>query len=348
MGEIGSGDVANMTDATSAGLLADLNSKRKQTSLGPFVAALAAVVMSVFLWNALPAWAITVAVVTLLGCCIVAYLHDLHTKTLAVLYDLDVITEEAFNQLCSSLHRVSECGGAWHIDATANVYDSKYNAGSEHVINRSRIGIDERQPPLIKSNVSPLCLPLGHISLYFFPDRILVYGSNDIGAIGYEDFHIMYASSRFVEEGPVPSDAQVVDHKWHFINKDGGPDLRFKGNWELPICLYEEIRLLSATGLRERVQVSRVGIGEPIEKSLELMVKALAQLHSTESVRQRMSQHVRNTPALVGNATHSSTENAHGTISDLPIHAICMTSCLISSAALSFPTATFRAVKRRV
>jgi hypothetical protein len=49
------------------------------------------------------------------------------------------------------------------------------------------------------------------------------------------------------------------------VNKKGGPDKRFKDNRELPIVLYEDVHLSSATGLNELLQVSRCGAGEALE-----------------------------------------------------------------------------------
>jgi hypothetical protein len=55
-----------------------------------------------------------------------------------------------------------------------------------------------------------------------------------------------------------------VDKTWRYVNKNGGPDRRFKDNRELPIALYEEVTFSSHTGLNEVVQVSRIGIAKEI------------------------------------------------------------------------------------
>lgn len=55
----------------------------------------------------------------------------------------------------------------------------------------------------------------------------------------------------------------------------GGPDKRFKGNKELPICRYEEVTLLSQSGLNEVVQLSRCGVGGGFAKAISLLGKSM-------------------------------------------------------------------------
>ena len=43
-----------------------------------------------------------------------------------------------------------------------------------------------------------------------------------VGAVPYLDLRIRRATTRFVEDGIVPSDSQVVDRTWKYVNKKGG------------------------------------------------------------------------------------------------------------------------------
>jgi hypothetical protein len=60
----------------------------------------------------------------------------------------------------------------------------------------------------------------------------------------------------------------LVDKTWSYINKKGGPDRRFKDNRELPVCLYDQVRLASTSGLNEVIQLSRKGAGDPFDVAL--------------------------------------------------------------------------------
>jgi hypothetical protein len=97
---------------------------------------------------------------------------------------------------------------------------------------------------------------------------VLVYDDDGVGAVSYRELQLQVNSTRFIESSSPPRDATVVDRTWQFVNKKGGPDRRFKNNRELPICLYDELKLSSSTGLNEVVQISRNGVGEGFAKAI--------------------------------------------------------------------------------
>jgi len=109
--------------------------------------------------------------------------------------------------------------------------------------------------------------------LYFFPDKVLIFESNGVGAVSYPNLRISVESTRFIEDGSVPSDAKVVDRTWKYVNKRGGPDKRFKDNRELPIALYEDLNFTSDTGLNERIEISRVGFGDSFSNAINMLTK---------------------------------------------------------------------------
>ena len=47
--------------------------------------------------------------------------------------------------------------------------------------------------------------------------------------------------------------------RWKYVNKSGDPDRRFKDNYEIPICLYQDMSFFSQSGLNERIQLSSRG-----------------------------------------------------------------------------------------
>lgn len=104
---------------------------------------------------------------------------------------------------------------------------------------------------------------------------MLVFEVNGVGAVSYENLNISVEETKFIEGGNVPRDAKVVDRTWKYVNKHGGPDKRFKNNHELPIVLYEDINFTSNTGLNERIEISRVGIGADFQSSIIALVKGI-------------------------------------------------------------------------
>lgn len=60
----------------------------------------------------------------------------------------------------------------------------------------------------------------------------------------------------FIETGRVPGDSRVVGHTWRYVNRDGGPDRRFKDNRQIPRVRYGELRIATATGFLQVFQFS--------------------------------------------------------------------------------------------
>ncbi len=80
------------------------------------------------------------------------------------------------------------------------------------------------------------------------PDLILYWDRGVFGGVPYDDFLVEQGSTRFIEDGYVPSDAVVVGQTWRFVRRDGGPDRRFNNNRQLPIAQYGTLTLRSSRG----------------------------------------------------------------------------------------------------
>lgn len=128
---------------------------------------------------------------------------------------------------------------------------------------------------MVKSNLEVPYVKSGSTSTYYMPDRVLLYSPSGVGAISYKDLEIGVESRRFVEDGAVPSDAQVVGHTWQYVNKGGGPDRRFKNNRQLPIALYEELAFRSPSGLNELYQLSKHSVSARVRTEVQQMSSVL-------------------------------------------------------------------------
>ncbi|NTU44122.1 MAG: DUF4236 domain-containing protein [Chlorobiaceae bacterium] len=279
--EIESADISRIADSSSQELLKELNQKRNKTRLWPITATVSAFVLFMGLSNAWPNWLLFGILVVGLVVTYIAFNHDTLTKTVVLLYDFDPEIEEAYGQLHSAAEKIASCAVAWHIEAQGNVHDRKYHAGASSLIQRKTTFIRKAEPPYVKSNIETIAIGVGRQTLHFFPDRVLIYDSNGVGAVGYQELRINVKPSRFIEDGTPPRDAKVVDRTWRYVNKSGGPDRRFKDNRELPICLYDEISLSSQTGLNERLQISRCDIAGAFAEAILDLAKKMPQEKSS-------------------------------------------------------------------
>lgn len=276
--DIESSDVSQMTDSTSAGLLSELNEKQKKIRLWPMVAAISTIILLAGLSGGWPGWGIgSVFVVGAIGTYVTLKRDELG-KTVVLFYGFDEEMGKAYEDFHSHASTLASCAKAWHIAASGRVRDRKYHAGADELVSRKPTFIRKAAPPYVKTNISTVSIGVGRQTLHFFPDRVLVYDVNGVGAVSYKDLRLEATSRRFIESDAVPNDAQVLDYTWQYVNKSGGPDKRFKSNKKLPICLYNELHFRSDTGLNELIQLSKATVSEGFVQSVNRLAGRLQQL----------------------------------------------------------------------
>jgi hypothetical protein len=269
--EIESADVSQIVDSSSRELLDELNRKRAKMRLWPVVAIASVVILGLGVSSNWPTWLLALLAVAGAVGTYMAHTRDALEKTVVLFYEFDADMEATYAQLHGAASQLSNCAAAWHIEASGKVHDRKYHAGASDLVRRKTTSIQRAEPPYVKTNIETIAVGVGRQTLHFFPDRVLVYDTNGVGAVGYPELRVDVSATRFIESESVPRDAEVVDRTWKYVNKSGGPDRRFKDNKELPICLYEEIALSSQTGLNEVLQLSRRGPGSDFAKAISLL-----------------------------------------------------------------------------
>lgn len=274
--DIESASASTIVDSSSAELLREINEKKKKVRLWPFSLAATLLLPFLLLVAKVPPWvALMVVIVGGIGTAF-AYRRDLLAKTVVLFYSMDEEMEQTYGVLHEWASHLASCARAWHVAAEGRVHDRKYHAGASSLVRRNPTFIGKTEPPYLKTNIETVAIGVGSQVLHFFPDRVLIYDANGVGAVAYDQIQISVRPSRFIEDQPVPQDAQVVDHTWQYVNKRGGPDRRFKNNRQLPVCLYDEVALSSSTGLNEVIQVSRVGLADGFAQAIKFLGSKIA------------------------------------------------------------------------
>lgn len=258
---IESADAVRIVDSTSEHLLAEIRDKSRLMSLTPLVT-IASVILFLFVLTAGSGAADLVMLFAAILAIVAAKNRDTLRKTVVVLYDFTPEVEEAFRRFGEWCAAVAGCRRAWQVTASGRVFDRKYHAGASELIQRNAASLRMTAPPGIRTNVPVLSIAAGRQTLYFLPDRLLVYDQHGVGAVSYATLQIDVTNERFIEDTTPPGDARVVDWTWRYVNKNGGPDRRFASNPQLPICLYGELSFRTTSGLHEVVQISRCDLGE--------------------------------------------------------------------------------------
>jgi hypothetical protein len=265
--EIESGSVTMMKDDSAADLLAELNEKRRRWRIAPIIAVVGVITILLAWRSLLPIGQVAVFVAVCVAVAS-AYESDVLRKSTVIMYDLESDAIGSYQRLVSAIQGFAQANKLWHVQSRAEVLDRKYHAGAQSEITRSPTSIRMGSPQYVKCNIDVPAINVGRQTLYFFPDRLLVFDSESVGAVGYAALAVERLPTRFIEADSVPLDAKVVDRTWRFVNKKGGPDRRFKDNRELPICEYEAIHFGSDTGLNELLHASRAGVADELLRYL--------------------------------------------------------------------------------
>lgn len=259
--EIESGDVLEMRDEKFADLLAEMNAKQAKTSrakiLGwlTFGVGLTASIANGqlglgILFATAPAW-------------LIGKWLDSYQKRSVLFYNLEPEVTAAYENMTRAFDKLASCGGKWHVEAGGAVQDLttwKRNAGASHIVQKKPTTLVYGLPAVLVSNISPPVAHVGKQTIHFLPDVVLIADKNKIGAVSYGNLRLRWQNSNFIEEGTVPSDAEIISHTWKHPNKSGGPDRRFANNHQIPICRYEVLHLSSDSGINEMLEFSRTGL----------------------------------------------------------------------------------------
>jgi len=273
-------------DKTHWLLVAELTRVRKRTSRRLSVSVLSTILLiglsvglavSVNTPETIPvsSLALTALLIFAAVCCVLAFLRaravDERDGKVTVNFDFDPETLKRFQALSAALNRLSMCQRVWAVESKQNTRDWKRNAGATNLVRRTLVQMEPALPKGVESNHQVMCLPAGRQRLYFFPNALVVYDAQGIGAISYNGLKCEAETVTFTEAEGAPSDGQVLRHTWRYTNKSGGPDRRFSNNEELPVMRYGSLALMSDRGFDELFYVSNPDLVEPIKEALDAL-----------------------------------------------------------------------------
>ena len=267
--EIESANIAQLTDESSKDLLDELNRIQRRIEWFPFVLIGSICILLYLLAVNFSDWLILIYFIVATVCVLYVRHMDVMKTTAILNYDLEKDVQKNFAGLVAKFKALMNCKGKWHIEAAGNASDWKRSGGANQTVRRRKTTLMFSKPRRVVCNIDMPVFGAGKQQLYFFPDRILVFEKRSVGAVSYDELEVGSNASQFIEEEPVPTDAQIVDTTWKYVNKKGGPDLRFRDNKELPIALYGQLHLKSPSGLNEKFNFSVPEICNGFAKELE-------------------------------------------------------------------------------
>jgi hypothetical protein len=249
--------------------LAELREKRKKIQRAPIFAAAFVVTTILLLAAQLPLWLTLLFVGAFVWVDVLMVRSDYETKLAVLNYDFDSDARGRYVKLLGALQSLANSARIWRVIGEQRSRDTKYTSGAHRLMDKKSVSLRLATPKFVTTTLAVWEMSLGNQSLYFFPDRILIYQGSEVGAIQYGSVDVAATQVAFIESGGVPSDSQVIGQTWRYVNKKGGPDRRFSYNPQIPIAKYGELTIRSNSGINFVLQCSNPDRASDFKEGIE-------------------------------------------------------------------------------
>lgn len=201
------------------------------------------------------------------------YLIDLEKQQRNSFVNIDIhfdkTYEEKYNELLETYKNLLTSEVIWDITSSVEQDMKAARSAATNLVTRTPVKFKFDNIDIIKSTY-----PAFHFEnknggdLYIYPAFVIVSSSkHEFALIGIKEFELSFSTHRFLEEQKIPTDTKIIDKTWAKVNKNGTPDKRFKGNYEIPIVKYGGIDIKSKSGLNESYSFSNFEKSEAFAKT---------------------------------------------------------------------------------
>ncbi len=202
-------------------------------------------------------------------------LKDLEEQLDASRFDLQVECDEsiksAHERVVKVFSSVVTCAAIWDITDYEEIDPTVTRSNAQAAVARRPVHFGFRQPEFIDyAGRVPFMQNANGSDLYFYPGFLLLV-SNDatLALVDPTELDVEFVTATTREEEGVPNDALVIGQTWAKENKDGSPDRRFAGNYQIPLVSYGMLKLRSNAGLNEWYLLSDVKKAEDLGEALQ-------------------------------------------------------------------------------
>lgn len=202
------------------------------------------------------------------------YLNDLKSQLencfVNIDMDVDEQIENNYISLLESYKTLVTTQKIWDITSTTAIDQKATRSAASASVTRRLVNFGFGNIDIFKSKFDALHFENANGGdIYIYPAFLAIVDENKkFGLVDIRELNFSFHGQRFIESEKVPKDAEVIDHTWAKVNKNGSPDKRFKNNYQIPICKYGEIELSSSTGLNETYSLSSFAKSETFANSM--------------------------------------------------------------------------------
>jgi hypothetical protein len=298
----GAASPLEMRATNGAALLEQINRSLGFRAFWPLVLGLKIIGAAMILARFPHAWlAVMLLAIIIIATWICADL-DAQRRTVVIMYDLDDPSLRLFRRLVQGLDGLTS-RRIWAIDSAQNIH-WKENAGATQQLRRRPVSMRHDVPDMIETNIDVPAIVGDGWAIHFFPDVVLTVERGRARAISYADFLVSWQHTTFIEQhhSHVPEDSDLIGHAWKYVNKNGGPDRRFKDNLQLPKVRYLQMSMTAvdaAVGFHRVLLLSRVSDHYLLNSTFESM-RETSGVRRTAPQPAPLAQSTSLDPAFVG------------------------------------------------
>ena len=178
--------------------------------------------------------------------------------------DFDEEFDLKYKNLVATFKNLCNCHKIWDVTSASLQDTVKSRSSAGTLVDKKEVRFGFKNLPDIKYDFDAMFFKNANgADLYFYPNFIVMFSSkHKFAIIGFEELDFYHRNLRFTETGKIPKDSIVIDRTWAKVNKNGTPDKRFKGNYQIPVIKYGEIQLSTITGVNEEYEFSNYQFSE--------------------------------------------------------------------------------------
>lgn len=248
-----------------------------------------------------------------------------------ILFDSEI--EEQYKIFSVSCSELIKSYKIWDITTKTINTESKSSA---NIVERKEVTFQWCTINFIKSQYSALQLQNANGSdLFIFPAFILVLNKElEITLIDLKELNFSFLRQRFHEHvASLPIDSKIVDYTWYRANKNGSRDLRFVGNYQIPVVNYGSLNFSSSNGLNETYYISNVEAAEKFANEFNKYLDLLNQDTAYNILKKKIETLTQETTYKTNNLSEF-TKQYYDLIADFSTQLISITNKLVVDETL--------------
>jgi len=172
--------------------------------------------------------------------------------------DLDEEFEKTFSKLLDDFNNLCTSNKIWDVTSEQQQNRAITRSSAGTLVKKKEVRFSLKKLDFIKCRFDAMVFENANgADLYFYPNFIVMYSNpTKFAIIGIDELEFDTSFVRFTETGSIPKDSKIMHYTWAKVNKNGSPDKRFKGNYQIPVVKYGEFTLQTKTGLHEEYEFS--------------------------------------------------------------------------------------------